>query len=400
MSELVADPDNFVANAEASFQAWMKRKETNARAREQWLRNLPKRKRGILGRLDPFTMRELLQVINHTDCSYINDLCEGFPMCGAISTGGLGIDIDGGVRCHGKPGLGGPQPLTELRDSCRQINSETLLRAQSRVPKTKDDWELSARMWEQIQVDISAGRAGPPVNVSELDLDSVLLVDSFGIWECHGEKGEWKVRTIRDFHANFVNDYAWLPQRMKYVNYDNLQSALSATRRRLVNAKQYSTPISIGKADFKSAFKTLPPKDDQTWMCWSLVFDPDACCLKAVPMWSHVFGNIGSVAAWYRTVKAIQAILHGIFRLPISFYVDDGFWVATEYRTVSGMTMTEWIGDLFSRVATNLLGWDLDPNKAAAGCRTVVLGLQITVRTECTWWRLAPAKRFIWIQDL
>ena len=277
---------------------------------------------------------------------------------------------------------------------------KTLSRARGRAPGTNDEWELCRHMWEQVERDIKTGRAGPPVDVRELDLDSILLVDSFGIWECHGENGCWKTRTIRDFLANFVNDYAWLPQRMKYDGYDSLQHALTTIKQRLENVGKSLVEVSVGKADFKSAFKTLPPSDSQTWLCWALAFDPVSSCLKAVPLWSHVFGNIGSVAAWFRTVKAIQAILHVVFKLPILFYVDDGFWVGTEHRTISGLTITEWIGDLFARVATLLLGWELDPQKAAAGRQTVVLGLQITVREKCTFWRLAPTKRFNWIQDL
>eukprot|EP00959_Pyramimonas_sp_CCMP1952_P399022 8361269-Pyramimonas_sp.AAC.1 len=74
--------------------------------------------------------------------------------------------------------------------------------------------------------------------------------------------------------------------------------------------------IALGKTDFQSAFKTLPPDKDQEWMCWSLIFNPELGRYQVAPLWSHVFGNLGGVAGWYRTARALQHIATKTFSLP------------------------------------------------------------------------------------
>ena len=61
-----------------------------------------------------------------------------------------------------------------------------------------------------------------------------------------------------------VNDYAWLPSKLQYDDFDQLQHAA-----RIIKL-DWDKELHLGKADFKSAFKTLPPSEDQKWLCWSL----------------------------------------------------------------------------------------------------------------------------------
>ena len=51
-------------------------------------------------------------------------------------------------------------------------------------------------------------------------------------------------------------------------------------------------------------------------------------------------------------------------------------------------------------MVTDLLGWDLDPDKADVGSCVVVLGVEITLDGEDSFWRLSPMKRQRWIDDL
>ena len=50
----------------------------------QWQQALPADKRGTLGKLDPFMMKELLVASNHEDTTYCDELLEGFPVTGAV----------------------------------------------------------------------------------------------------------------------------------------------------------------------------------------------------------------------------------------------------------------------------------------------------------------------------
>ena len=121
---------------------------------------------------------------------------------------------------------GGPPELTTLRERCLEINSATLRHARARQPRTPDEQRLALRVWEKVQADISAGRAGRPVDLSSVDLSDVLLVDVFGIWEQHGQATEPKVRDIHNFRSNLVNEYAWMPHRIKHDHFGQLVGAL------------------------------------------------------------------------------------------------------------------------------------------------------------------------------
>ena len=59
----------------------------------------------------------------------------------------------------------------------------------------------------------------------------------------------WKIRVINNYKSNKVNEYAWIPSKIRY---DNLSELMEAAR----TIKQYSDgKLTLGKADFKSASK-------------------------------------------------------------------------------------------------------------------------------------------------
>ena len=125
-------------------------------------------------------------------------MVNGFPIAGAIPSGGCGIEIHGGQRVHGKPGLGGPDPITELRQMCRARNVATIKAAKARTPTTPDDLRLAEETWSKLKQDIARGFMGEPMELNEIDMDKVLLVDCFGVWERH-DGMDWKVRVISNF---------------------------------------------------------------------------------------------------------------------------------------------------------------------------------------------------------
>ena len=141
---------------------------------------------------------EMLNKCGHADEHYIQDLVDGFPLIGNISDGGLGQPVEGGQRVHGKPGRGGADDIDLLKRKCRTLNEATIRHARARAPATGEDMVLARQAWAKLQQDISLGRAGQPQHVDNIDLDSALLVDTFGVWERHGE-ADWKVRLINKF---------------------------------------------------------------------------------------------------------------------------------------------------------------------------------------------------------
>ena len=152
----------------------------------------------------------------HGDEVYIKDLLEGFPISGRVHTRGLGEEIPGGQRSRGRRGLDGLGSVQELRNRCKEVNGETIRRALARVPQSSEDWKLASEVWTKTLRDIEAGRSGEPIDLDGVDLQDVLLVECFGVWERHGESAAWKARDIHNFRRNGVNDCAWLPEKLAY----------------------------------------------------------------------------------------------------------------------------------------------------------------------------------------
>ena len=113
----------------------------------------------------------------------MTDLSNGFPITGSLPSGNCGVPIPGGQRVHGRPGLGGPEPLEELRSQCYNINEATLRSAQAKFPKTQSEWDLAEKSWNKFAQDIQRGFAGDPMELDRADLQDVLQVHTFGILE-------------------------------------------------------------------------------------------------------------------------------------------------------------------------------------------------------------------------
>ena len=122
-----------------------------------------------------------MDAAGHSDDNFVNDLREGFPLTGVLGIGGLGTDIPGGQRSHGRPGLGGPPPLSGLRAQCRGINELTIGRAVVSRPRTAEQWAVAHDVWQQVEKDVNLGRARSPRPLESVNLGDVLLFNSFGI---------------------------------------------------------------------------------------------------------------------------------------------------------------------------------------------------------------------------
>ncbi len=103
-----------------------------------------------------------------------------------------------------------------------------------------------------------------------------------------------------------MNDFAWTPNRLHYNNFHELQQAA------MVLQENWVGELVMAKADFKSAFKTVPPHESQAWLSWALVYNPVAHKLQATRLNTQTFGSVGAVVAWHRTASAIQAILESL----------------------------------------------------------------------------------------
>ena len=92
------------------------------------------------------------------------------------------------------------------------MNAKALRAAEARHPETEDERELASAIWAKVQKDARARKTEPRREVHEADLDNVLLVESFRIWEGRGCPGR-KARETRNVRKDNVNECAWMPQK-------------------------------------------------------------------------------------------------------------------------------------------------------------------------------------------
>ena len=392
LQHMASDPDSYQRSVMAKVEKWTKRKEELHKAHEHFRSTLDDTQRATLGKIDVFLLKELIEATGHTDTKYVEDLMVGFPVTGSISTGNLGTPIPGGQRVNAKPGLGGPKPLDRLKTQCKARNMATLEAAEARLHKHQTDQDLLQKSWDKLQQDISRGFVGQPQEISSVDLETQLLVDSFGVWEKHANEA-WKVRVINNYKANHVNDFAWFPCRIRYNSFAELMEAAQVMK------QGHTDGLLLGKADFRSAFKTLPTSLDQSWMNWGLVYNPEMERHQVVPLFTQTFGSLGAVMAWFRTAMLLQHVLENEFGLTTFVYVDDCFWVTRNLQEAGGPD-AHWQLRTFEYIVTHLLGWGLDPEKSRVGQEITVLGLQIDMGPSISSWTLSPDKAVDWSRDI
>ena len=388
---MASDPQAYMAKVSTALQYWAQRKEELRSVNVESVAKLPADKQATVGKIDLFLLNEMITRSNHTDTNYVPDMVAGFPVTGSIPDGGCGTPLQGGQRVHGQPGLGGPEPIDELRNRCLERNTATLKASQARLSGQHQDTQLLEATWAKFQQDVDKGYVGEPQELSSVNLSEILLVDSFGIWERHAGS-EWKTRVINNYRSNHVNSYSWVPSRIKYDDFTELMEAAKVLK------NQVCGNLLLGKSDFKSAFKTLPIDSNQAWLSWCLVYNPVLQRHQVAPLKSQSFGSVGAVMAWYRTAMVIQTILQSLFFVTVFVYVDDCFWVTPQFS--GDGPHAGWIALTFQYVVEELLGWKLDPSKSAVGEIITLLGLRVKMGAEASEWQLSPDKAAEWISDI
>ena len=223
-------------------------------------------------------------------------------------------------------------------------------------------------------------------------MEQILLVDSFGVWEKHAG-GSLKVRVINNFRSNKVNSFAWLPSNIKYDKLTELMEAMRVL-------KQYGRgKPSLGKSDFKSAFKTLSASAEQSWLSWCLIFNPEVGRHQVAPLRSQTFGSLGAVMAWYRTAMLLQHVLQQLFRVTTFIYVDDYFWACPDAEPGEGPN-ADWQACVFQYAVEELLGWKLNPGKTELGHTVTLLGLRVNILEDAAEWQLSTDKAKEWAEDI
>jgi len=385
--------DKWKAKVQTNLKRWQDVKRAQQTKLAAFRADIPAASEATLGKIDPFVLQEMVDACDTVDSTYVHDFLGGFNVTSIVSAGGTGTPIPGGQGTHGTPLHGHVPCVDELRRDCAKLNRRTIVRATARQPRSVEQKSLAEETWQKVIADIDKGRASQPMDLDSFPIDRALLVDTFGLYECHGDATENTVRVINNFKDNLVNSYAFMPEKLKYDSFPELKEASSHLRR------ETHRPLKMGKADFKSAFKTLPPSADQEWLCFALVWNPHLQKLQVIQLFTQAFGSLGGVVAWYRTAKLLQKVMLELFDIVVFAYVDDFFWVMPDMPNVE-QDASKYVLEVFKEVVTGLLGWDLDPKKEATGADIQLLGLQVRMDKECSHWRLNDQKAELWANEL
>ena len=286
---------------------WRLRAEALEVERKRMSASLPERLMPTIGKIHLPLLYEMLAASGHEDVDLIDDMVAGFPVRGAMHTGGIGRRVEGGRGARGRPMKGVVPDVMELRAQCSRINRETLAKAEP-------DKELGDTIWEKTLDECRRGVIGPLQRVRDVDLSDVLLVHRCGI--AQWKDGVKKVRMIDDYRSNAANQFAIAWETTHNDREDTVSEAILRLQRRL--AEQGSCArVRVALEDFVGAYKTLAPSDDQRWLMWVLVWNHERAEWMCGEMQTMPFGAVGGVLAWWRCAMAQRAIMRRLFETVI-----------------------------------------------------------------------------------
>ena len=138
-------------------------------------------------------------------------------------------------------------------------------------------------------------------------------------------------------------------------------------------------PVRFRKDDFVGAYKTLPLRLEDLQLAVTVWRDASGS-LRTLQLHCCPFGAVASVHAWHRIGAAVQCILANLFLVVYARYVDDLFSLdeVEQPDLVSDFIGPTGTATLARRVIQELLGWELDAEKAVTNANVfVALGVQV-----------------------
>ena len=382
ITALCRDPKGLERERDEAFVFWRRRAQELEAERRKFVARLPKRLRATVGKLHIPLLREMLLACGHEDIALIEDILKGFPVTGPMCAGGVGVQEAGGVRTHRKPAHDVVPDIQELKASCRERNQQTL--QQARVD------QHAGEIWEKSKEERKKGMLGHFIPLEDLDLDEVLLVHRFAVEQTNA-RGR-KIRCIDNFKANGVNSYAVAFESTRNDREDVISQCVLEMQREL-HAAGRDGQVLAGVEDFVGAFKTVAPSEDQRFLMWCLLWDPQNERWVAAEMYTMPFGAMGGVLSWYRCAMAQRCLLRRLFKLCIFYYVDDTHQFEITETAVKGKRLMQQV--------MGLLGWDLDPEKSQGMSSSVTsLGCHLHITRSGVTWQLSNEKAESWSKGL
>ena len=292
---------------------------------------------------------------------WVTDLAQGFPLIGRLPRSGT------------LPEVSYPS-VEETRESllwqAGWRNEMILGRVAASIVS---DVEVAPELDAKSQSEVESGKAFE-VPLAEV-VKRCVVTPRFPVdegWRWKDDSWMRKVRCIDDFTASFINA-ATAPGES--IHHDTLDVLVAL----LHSAGKDRRPVRFRKDDFVSAYKTLPLRLDELALAVTVWRDASGT-LRTLQLHCCPFGAVASVHAWHRVGAAVQCILANLFLVVYARYVDDLFSLD---EVEQPDLKSEFIGPtgtatLARRVIQELLGWELDAEKAVTDANVfVALGVQV-----------------------
>ena len=234
-------------------------------------------------------------------------------------------------------------------------------------------WRLRPSWMQKSQFEVESGKAFE-VPLAEV-VKRCVVTPRFPVdesWRWKDDNWVRRVRCIDDFTASLINA-ATAPGES--IHHDTLDVLVAL----LHSAGGSRRPVRFRKNDFVSAYKTIPLRLDDLELAVTVWRDASGS-LQTLQLHCCPFGAVASVHAWHHLGAAVQCILANLFPVVYARYVDD-FFSLDEVEQPD--FKSEFIGPtgtatLARRVLQELLGWELDAEKAVTNANVfVALGVQV-----------------------
>ena len=332
---------------------WSDRKETLSPA---WAaEDAPRHVRDVLGPdVVPDLVREMATEAGYPDADLVAEgLRHGFPITGTLPRYAPRPVAEHTEAERAERSAAG----RKLHADAAATNEATLRKVHNSRP-TEDE---AAALVQEADKEVDRGRAVRFPSTSTATQSGVLC-PRFAVHQGH------KYRVIDDLTMPGVNA-ACLSDAT--ITYEGIDCVIAAAQRKVTTGWRPGRVLTLGKQDFKSAYKTLAvaSKDLAYTRCaFRAHGSVHALQLTALP-----FGAVGSVHAWDMVGEAVQTVLACIFGVASTRYVDDLIFAEWEEDADDTATVTK-------TATEGILGWGLDERKAETGARDcVVLGVRVQV---------------------
>ena len=275
--------------------------------------------RKISGHINVAFVQRMIDDLKWPDTQLPHDLLNGSNLLGPLQ--------NFGIWPPARPGTDTPQ--MQVDEFLAQLKSFNLASIRRMKPSDSDE-----ALWRVTSVEIDRGFLGPPIAIAELQLDRVILVPRFPVFQ-------GKVRPIDDFKACHINETHATSERLTVESLDHGVSVI----RLFADAGVSPGKMSGWTADEWNAYKQRAPPGREQDIYYILYNHPERG-LVCSQMFAMPFGAAASVLQFNRLPKLMTAWARRVLRAPMLSYFDDFYGIEPDSTAATGYQACVRVHDL------------------------------------------------------